>query len=78
MTSGHKGWGSSDEASEAILRTYVDAGGNFVDTADVYSRGASETLLGRLIAEGGLWGKIVPASKYTFCTHLLPLHTLGG
>ena len=67
MTFGHKGWGSADDVSQAILRTYVEAGGNFVDTADVYSRGASETLLGRLIAEGSLRDKIVLASKYTFC-----------
>jgi aryl-alcohol dehydrogenase-like predicted oxidoreductase len=41
----------ADEAtSHAILDDYVSAGGNFIDTADVYSRGASEEIIGRWLA----------------------------
>lgn len=41
----------ADEAtSHEILDAFVAAGGNFVDTADVYSRGASETIIGRWLA----------------------------
>jgi aryl-alcohol dehydrogenase-like predicted oxidoreductase len=47
------GWTTDQKASEAVLDAYLDAGGNFIDTADVYSRwapgntgGESETALG--------------------------------
>jgi aryl-alcohol dehydrogenase-like predicted oxidoreductase len=41
----------ADEAtSHAILGDYVESGGNFIDTADVYSKGASEEIIGRWIA----------------------------
>ncbi len=41
----------SDEAtSHRILDAYAAAGGNFIDTADVYSAGASETIVGRWLA----------------------------
>ena len=66
MTFGNTGWGSPDDVSEAIFNTYVDAGGNFVDTADVYSKGRSEELLGRFIASRKLRDDIVLASKYSF------------
>jgi aryl-alcohol dehydrogenase-like predicted oxidoreductase len=32
------GWTTDQKASEAVLDAYVEAGGNFIDTADVYSR----------------------------------------
>jgi len=42
----------SDEAtSHAILDTFVKHGGTFVDTADVYSAGVSETIIGHWLAE---------------------------
>jgi len=48
------GWTTDQKASEAVLDAYVEAGGNFIDTADVYSRwaagnvgGESETVLGQ-------------------------------
>ncbi|HYO19734.1 MAG TPA: aldo/keto reductase [Dermatophilaceae bacterium] len=41
----------ADEAvSHAILGAYVAAGGNLIDTADVYGRGASEAIIGRWLA----------------------------
>jgi aryl-alcohol dehydrogenase-like predicted oxidoreductase len=41
----------ADEAvSHAILGSYVGAGGNLIDTADVYGRGASESIIGRWLA----------------------------
>ncbi len=36
------GWGSSAKASEAILDRFIDAGGNFLDTTNVYTKGHSE------------------------------------
>jgi aryl-alcohol dehydrogenase-like predicted oxidoreductase len=38
---------SSEELSHQMLDRFVEAGGNFIDTADVYSRGVSEEILGR-------------------------------
>jgi aryl-alcohol dehydrogenase-like predicted oxidoreductase len=66
MTFGNAAWGSPDDVSRAVFDAYVDAGGNFVDTADVYSSGRSEELLGRFIAERNLRDRIVLATKYAF------------
>ena len=66
MTFGNAAWGSPDDVSEAIFNAYVDAGGNFVDTADVYSSGRSEALLGRFVAKRDLRDRIVLATKYAF------------
>ncbi len=66
MTFGNKGWGSPDDRARAIFDAYVDAGGNFVDTADVYGGGRSEELTGAFIAERKLRDRIVLATKYSF------------
>ena len=51
----------------AQLDRFVEAGGNFVDTADVYSRGASETILGGwLRARPGVRDRLVIATKGRF------------
>jgi aryl-alcohol dehydrogenase (NADP+) len=42
---------ATEETSHAILDAYVEAGGTFIDTADVYSAGASEEIIGRWLAE---------------------------
>lgn len=42
---------STEETSHAILDHYVAAGGNFIDTADVYSAGVSEEIIGRWLAK---------------------------
>ena len=41
---------ADEPTSHAILDAYVESGGNLVDTADVYSRGASEEIIGRWLA----------------------------
>jgi aryl-alcohol dehydrogenase-like predicted oxidoreductase len=41
---------ADEDASGDILTAYVEGGGNFVDTADVYSKGASEQIIGRWLA----------------------------
>jgi aryl-alcohol dehydrogenase-like predicted oxidoreductase len=43
--------GVAREQSEACVRAAFDAGINFIDTANVYGRGASETLLGEVLAD---------------------------
>ncbi|HEV7626939.1 MAG TPA: aldo/keto reductase, partial [Streptomyces sp.] len=42
---------TDEETSSSILDTFVEAGGNFIDTADVYSRGGSEEILGRWLTK---------------------------
>src|SRR5690606_33634490 len=49
---GSADWGQIDEAKALdILNTYVDAGGNFIDTADVYGMGTSERLIGKFLKQ---------------------------
>ncbi len=57
----------ADEAtSKAILDRFLDAGGNFVDTADVYSDGVSEEITGRAL--GARRDAVVLATKVRFAT----------
>lgn len=66
MTFGAGRWGANEASSRAIFDAYVDAGGNFIDTADVYSAGDSETMLGRFVADSGVRSRIVIATKAGF------------
>ena len=66
MTFGNKAWGSPDDVSRAVFNAYVDAGGNFIDTADVYAGGRSEELLGGTIAERLLRDRLVLATRFSF------------
>ncbi|RTQ52397.1 aldo/keto reductase [Hymenobacter gummosus] len=66
MTFGTARWGSADEVSAAVFRAYVEAGGNFIDTADVYAGGRSEELLGGYVAEARLREQLVLATKFTW------------
>src|ERR1700710_487783 len=46
-------WGEPDhDASIKIIHTALDAGINFIDTADVYSQGESEIIVGKALANG--------------------------
>jgi len=60
------GWGADEAAARAIFDRYVDAGGNFVDTADGYQGGQSEQMCGKFIGERKLRDQIVLATKFTF------------
>lgn len=59
------GWGHGADAatSTAILDAYADAGGNFLDTADVYQFGQSEEIIGKALA--GRREDFVLASKFS-------------
>ena len=58
------GWGADKETARALVDAYVEAGGNFFDTADAYTGGTSETWLGEFIAERGLRDKAVISTKF--------------
>jgi aryl-alcohol dehydrogenase-like predicted oxidoreductase len=67
MTFGNEwGWGSEEQTARAMFDRYVDAGGNFIDTADLYTEGHSEELLGKFISERALRDRVVLATKFTF------------
>jgi aryl-alcohol dehydrogenase-like predicted oxidoreductase len=64
------GWTANEEQSFAVLDAYAAAGGNFIDTADMYScwvpgnsGGESETIIGRWMKSRGNRNKIVIATK---------------
>ncbi len=60
------GWGADDNAARQIFDAYVEAGGNFFDTADLYTNGRSEEMLGRFIGERGLRDQAVIATKFSY------------
>jgi aryl-alcohol dehydrogenase-like predicted oxidoreductase len=64
------GWTADEASSFAVLDAYVDAGGNFIDTADVYSvwveghtGGESESIIGKWVAARKNRSEVVIASK---------------
>lgn len=57
------GWGASRDASKAQFDAFTEAGGNFVDTANLYTNGSSEKLVGEFIKADR--ERIVLATKYT-------------
>ncbi len=69
MTFGKEwGWGNTKEEAEAIFNYYVDHGGNFLDTADMYTQGTSEEYLGDFMKKRKLREDLVLATKFTFNT----------
>ncbi len=67
MTFGESwGWGSDEVTARAMFDRYLAAGGNFVDTADLYTEGQSETLLGRFITASGSRDRVVLTTKFSY------------
>jgi aryl-alcohol dehydrogenase-like predicted oxidoreductase len=60
------GWGAEESISEALIDRYLNAGGNFIDTADFYTDGKSEEMLGKIIKERKARDNVVLATKFTF------------
>src|SRR3569833_1922547 len=57
------GWTADEDASFAVLDAYTGAGGNFIDTADLYAGGESERIIGRWLARRGRRDDVVIATK---------------
>jgi aryl-alcohol dehydrogenase-like predicted oxidoreductase len=71
------GWGSSTEESTNILAAYLDGGGNSIDTANVYTNGHSEVIIGDYLADHpGVRDRIVLATKFFW--NLCPGDPNGG
>lgn len=66
MTFGKERWGIDERGAAAMLDAYVEAGGNFIDTAEAYSEGRSEEIVGRYVAARGLRDRIVLATKFSW------------
>lgn len=73
MTFGPGEWGADEGMSRDIFNAYREAGGNFVDTADIYSGGESERLVGQFIKETGSRDEVVLATKFAFNGSASPL-----
>ncbi len=58
------GWGSPVADSEAILSRYLERGGNFLDTANGYTKGHSEVIIGDYFARAGRRDRVVIATKF--------------
>ncbi|TQF16674.1 aldo/keto reductase [Myxococcus llanfairpwllgwyngyllgogerychwyrndrobwllllantysiliogogogochensis] len=62
------GWGSPKDTAHRLLARYLEAGGNFLDTADGYTNGTSEEIIGDYFAkQGGRDGAVI-ATKFTVNT----------
>ena len=60
------GFGSDEATAQSIFRKYLDGGGNFVDTADGYTNGKSEEMVGKFIKDTKTRDRVVLATKFTF------------
>ncbi len=60
------GWGSAEDTSRQIFNQFLDSGCNFIDTADGYTNGSSETLIGKFLKDRGDRDRVVLATKFGF------------
>jgi len=65
MTFGNEAWGCDPATSKSLVDAFIDAGGNFIDTADLYTKGESEVILGKAL-KGKDLTRLVIASKCWF------------
>ncbi|AKT41931.1 aldo/keto reductase [Chondromyces crocatus] len=71
------GWGSSVKDSEAILARFIERGGNFIDTANAYTKGHSEKIIGDALGKDrNRRDRVVIATK--FFGNLYPGDPNGG
>src|SRR3954470_23005295 len=66
MTFGEEwGWGSSVAESQTLMARFIDRGGNFIDTANAYTKGHSEVIVGDYLAAApGRRDRVVVATKF--------------
>lgn len=75
-TFGVEGWGASKEDASLMVDRYAQAGGNFIDTANVYGGGRSEECLGEVLA--GRRDEFVLATKYNTMTRPGDVNSAGN
>jgi aryl-alcohol dehydrogenase-like predicted oxidoreductase len=62
------GWGADQATAHALADRFVEAGGNFFDTSNIYNQGQSETMLGHWLKNRGNRSRLVVATKVFFPT----------
>ena len=60
------GWGAAEDTARAMFDRYLAVGGNFIDTADLYTEGTSETMLGKFIEQAGVRDRVVLTTKFSY------------
>jgi aryl-alcohol dehydrogenase-like predicted oxidoreductase len=71
-------WTCDETTSRALIREYLEVGGNFIDTADIYREGESERIVGQTLAAAGLREQTVVATKFTFTSGAPGINALGN
>jgi aryl-alcohol dehydrogenase-like predicted oxidoreductase len=61
------GWGASVADSETMIAAYLERGGNFIDTANIYTNGHSEKIIGDFFAQKGNRDRVVIGTKF-YCS----------
>jgi aryl-alcohol dehydrogenase-like predicted oxidoreductase len=60
------GWVADESAAHGLLDQFVEQGGNFIDTADIYNQGRAEAILGSWLRKRGNRQSVVLCSKVFF------------
>ncbi len=76
MTFGAEGWGADKAESQRVYERFREAGGNFIDTANVYSAGRSEEFLSEFMAAER--ERIVLATKYFAAMRSRDVNAVGN
>jgi aryl-alcohol dehydrogenase-like predicted oxidoreductase len=71
------GWGADKETSFAIMDAFAEAGGNFIDTANIYKLGTSEKIIGEYLSNQDR-DYFVVATKYTLKDNLTNPNASGN
>lgn len=71
------GWGANEEDSHAMLSMYLDQAGNFIDTANIYTGGHSERIIGDYLHQQNVRRDGIVLSTKFFC-NLFPGDPNGG
>lgn len=70
------GWGATKETCKELVNAYLEAGGNFIDTANYYTNGSSESILGEILE--GKRNEIVLSTKYSLMTDRKNINSGGN
>ncbi|MGJ3249216.1 MAG: aldo/keto reductase [Elainellaceae cyanobacterium] len=60
------GWGADESDARKQFDTYLEAGGNFIDTADLYTNGNSERMLGKFVKDSETRDRVVISTKFSY------------
>ena len=60
------GWGADKASAKSLFDAFIDAGGNLIDTADLYTNGTSESWVGEFVVDRALRDRVVIATKFSY------------